>query len=59
MAADEIEAPFIFVPHGAEPPAEWLAAHPGWVRIPARLVPRKTETAMTTQNLRTDSQTAP
>jgi hypothetical protein len=35
-----LRVPFIFVPYGQEPPADWLAAHPGWVRIPATFVPR-------------------
>jgi len=36
----DLVMPFVFVPSGGAPPAEWLAAHPGWVRIPARMVPR-------------------
>ena len=33
--------PFIFVPHGHPPPLEWMAAHPGWIRVSATLVPRE------------------
>ncbi len=36
----DLVMPFLFVPSGGAPPSDWLAAHPGWVRIPARLVPR-------------------
>jgi hypothetical protein len=35
-----LAVPFIFVSHGSAPPAEWLNAHPGWIRIPATLIPR-------------------
>ncbi len=38
--AEELAVPFIFVPHGEEPPAAWLAEHPGAVRFPATLKPR-------------------
>jgi hypothetical protein len=38
----DLVMPFVFVPKGDAPPAEWMAAHPGWVRIPARMVPRNT-----------------
>lgn len=35
-----LRVPFIFVPHGAPPPLEWMAAHPGYVTLPATFVPR-------------------
>ena len=34
-----LEAPFLFVPHGAPEPAEWMRRHPGWVKFPATFVP--------------------
>ena len=34
------QIPFIFVPHGAPEPPEWMAQHPDWVKIPATMVPR-------------------
>ncbi|MBN8889755.1 MAG: hypothetical protein ABS99_09540 [Acetobacteraceae bacterium SCN 69-10] len=37
--ADDLEIPFIFVPHGAPEPTEWMALHPGWVKFPATFVP--------------------
>jgi len=37
---DLLRVPFIFVPHGAPEPREWLARHPGAIKIAARLVPR-------------------
>lgn len=37
---DDLEVPFIFVPHGAAEPSEWMARHPGWIKIPAIFVPR-------------------
>ena len=40
-APDEVSAPFIFVPHGAPLPTEWLARHPGAIRIPAIFVPHR------------------
>jgi hypothetical protein len=33
--------PFVFVPRGHPPPTEWLAAHPGWIRFPATMIPRE------------------
>lgn len=36
---DELQVPFIFVPHGDPAPIAWMAAHPGWVKFPARFVP--------------------
>lgn len=38
--ADDLEVPFIFVPHGAPEPSAWMARHPGWIKIPATFVPR-------------------
>ena len=34
------KAPFLFVKHGDPLPLQWMAAHPGWVKFPATLVPR-------------------
>jgi hypothetical protein len=42
---DDLRIPFIFVPRGAPMPREWMAAHPGWVKIPATFVPRRTQGA--------------
>jgi hypothetical protein len=36
---DEIKLPFIFVPHGAPEPTEWLRNHTGWTKLPATLEP--------------------
>ena len=36
----EFKVPFLFVKHGDPLPLEWMAAHPGWVKFPATLVPR-------------------
>ncbi len=51
LSDEELEAhgilrvPFVFVPHGDVPPADWLAEHPGWVKIPATFVPRTDDSA--------------
>ena len=37
---DELKIPFIFVPHGAPDPSEWLASHPDYIKLPATFVPR-------------------
>ncbi len=37
---DTLEVPFVFVKHGDPEPTEWMAAHPGWVKFPATMVPR-------------------
>ena len=36
----DLESPFLFVPHGAPEPTEWMRKHPGWVKFPATFVPR-------------------
>ncbi len=33
----------LWVPRGSQPSAEWLAAHPGWVKFPAVMVPRNAD----------------
>lgn len=38
---DDLRAAFIFVPHGDPPPLEWMKQHPGWIKIPALLVPHE------------------
>jgi len=37
---DELKLPFIFVPHGAPEPTEWLSHHPDYIKLPATFVPR-------------------
>ena len=37
---DDLQTPFLFVPHGAPEPVEWMRKHPGWVKFPATFVPR-------------------
>ena len=37
---DELKLPFIFVPHGAPEPTEWLANHRDYIKLPATFVPR-------------------
>lgn len=39
-SSNYLRAPFIFVPHGAPKPVEWMAAHPGWVSFSATFRPR-------------------
>lgn len=41
----DLKTAFVFVKHGDPPPTEWMAAHPGWVKFPATLVPRPAENA--------------
>ena len=36
---DDLQTPFLFVPHGAPEPVEWMRKHPGWVKFPATFVP--------------------
>jgi hypothetical protein len=38
-AFDEIKLPFIFVPHGAPEPTEWLERHRDYIKLPATFVP--------------------
>ena len=40
--SDELYVPFLFVPHGDPEPSDWMAAHPGWIRLPAVMMPRST-----------------
>ena len=37
---EDLVVPFIFVPKGDPEPTEWLAQHPGAIKIPAVFVPR-------------------
>jgi hypothetical protein len=37
---DEFKLPFIFVPHGAAEPTEWLERHRDYIKLPATMVPR-------------------
>jgi hypothetical protein len=50
----DLVMPFIFVPSGEAPPSAWLSAHPGWVRIPARMVPRAATGGAATWQLQFD-----
>jgi hypothetical protein len=36
---DELKLPFIFVPHGAPEPTEWMISHLDWIKLPATLEP--------------------
>ena len=44
-SSDELEVAFLFVPRGDPEPTEWMAAHPGWVKFPATMVPRAPDPA--------------
>ena len=37
---DDLDAPFLFVPRGDPLPTDWMARHPGWIKVPATMVPR-------------------
>ena len=37
----DLQTPFLFVPHGDPLPLDWMARHPGWVKFPATMVPRR------------------
>ena len=39
-STDTVDVPFLFVPDGETPSADWLAAHPGAIRVPATFVSR-------------------
>lgn len=40
LSFDEIKLPFIFVPHDAPEPTEWLQRHPDRIKLPASFVPQ-------------------
>jgi hypothetical protein len=48
-----LRVPFIFVPHGAPKPVEWMAAHPGWVSFSATFHPRPMPRSSDVHNLET------
>lgn len=50
-----LRVPFIFVPHGAPKPVEWMAAHPGWVSFPAKFRPRPMPASRDSADLETRS----
>jgi len=54
---DDLVVPFIFVPKGSPEPKEWLAQHPGAIRIPATLVPRTSATGGEDKRLHVDLDT--
>ncbi len=37
----DLQTPFLFMPHGDPLPLDWMARHPGWVKFPATMVPRR------------------
>ncbi|HTR16619.1 MAG TPA: hypothetical protein VMI52_06255 [Acetobacteraceae bacterium] len=37
---DALQSPMVFVRHGDPEPTEWMARHPGWIKVPATMVPR-------------------
>ena len=41
LGPGDLQTPFLFVPHGDPPPLDWMARHPGWVKFPATMVPRR------------------
>lgn len=41
QSSDVLVVPFLFVPDGHMPPADWLSRHPGAIRMRATLVPRR------------------
>lgn len=50
-----LRVPFVFVPHGASKPVEWMAAHPGWVSFPATFRPRPMPASRDSADLETRS----